>query len=111
MLLINAARTQDEQTLKLALRDELILNKDALNSVMKAMRHGTDLAETPWQIMVLKSQFSDQQVVAEIGIFFQSLNGGCNCSDNPDPLSPENEYGEFVLTINRSTCDATLKQK
>ena len=55
MLLTQTAQTQDEQALKLALREELIASKDALTSVMKAMRHGTDLAETPWQIMVLQS--------------------------------------------------------
>ena len=111
MLLTQTAQTQDEQALKLALRKELIASKDALTSVMKAMQHGTDLAKTPWQIMVLNSQFSDQQVTAEIGIFFQSLNGGCNCSDDLDPISTENEYGEFVLTIDRRTYDAILKQK
>ena len=111
MLLTQTAQAQDEQALKLALREELIASKDALSSVMKAMQHGTDLAETSWQIMVLNSQFSDQQITAEIGIFFQSLNGGCNCSDNPDPITPENEYGEFVLTIDRKTCEATLELK
>ncbi len=111
MLLTQTAQTQDENGLKLTLHEELIASQDALTSVLKAMQHGTDLADTPWQIMVLNSQFSGQQVTAEIGIFFQSLNGGCNCSDDPDPISPENEYGEFMLTIDRRTCDATLKQK
>jgi len=104
-----SAQSYDATNLKDSLHQEL--QKHAGDIVLQAMLYGTDLAETPWQIMVLKSQFSDQQVVAEIGVFFQSLNGGCNCSDNPDPLSPENEYGEFVLTIDRSTYDATLKQK
>lgn len=111
MLLTQTAQTQDENGLKLTLHEELIASQDALTSVMKAMQHGTDLADTPWQIMVLNSQFSGQQVTAEIGIFFQSLNGGCNCSDNPDQISPENEYGEFVLFIDRETCEATLELK
>jgi hypothetical protein len=111
MLLTQTAQTQDEHGLKFTLCEELIASKDASKCVIKAMQHGTDLAGTSWQIMVLKSQFNDRQVIAEIGIFFQSLNGGCNCSDNPDPITPENEYGEFVLTIDRKTCEAKLELK
>ena len=109
MKLILSAQSDSPGALKQSLQQELA--QHASHLVHKAIRCGTDIAPTPWQVMLLSSDFSETTITADISIFFQSLNGGCNCSDNPDPISPENEYGEFVLTIDRSTCDATLKQK
>lgn len=109
MKLTLCAQSDSPGALKKSLQQEL--PHHAGNLVHKAIRYGTDIAPTPWQVMLLSSDFSETMISADISIFFQSLNGGCNCSDNPDPISPENEYGEFVLTIDRRTCDATLKQK
>ena len=109
MKLTLSAQSHSPSALKQSLQQELALH--AGHYLHKAIRYGTDIAPTPWQVMLLSSDFSETTVTADISIFFQSLNGGCNCSDTPDPISPENEYGEFVLTIDRRTCEATLKQK
>ena len=104
-----SAQSDSPDALKQSLQQELACHADHL--VHKAIRYGTDVAPTPWQVMMLSSDFSETTISADICIFFQSLNGGCNCSDNPDPISPENEYGEFVLTIDRRTGATTLEQK
>jgi sulfur transfer complex TusBCD TusB component (DsrH family) len=104
-----SSQTNSATALKQTLQQELA--KHAASVAHKAIRYGTDIAQTPWQVMILSSDFDATTISADISIFFQSLNGGCNCSDNPDQISPENEYGEFVLSIDRETCEATLELK
>ena len=46
---------------------------------------------------------------AQVGVFFTSLIGGCQCADDPMPLEPLPEYAQIEVTIQRETGMACLR--
>jgi len=43
-----------------------------------------------------------------VGVFFQSVIGGCSCTDDPTPASEINEYCEALLEIDKATADTVI---
>jgi hypothetical protein len=59
-------------------------------------------------VMILSVKDVGEDVQVNIGVFFRGMVPGCSCADDPTPVEPVNEYGEWTLRMNKQTGIAAL---
>lgn len=47
-------------------------------------------------------------IQARVGIFYSGILAGCSCADDPTPVAPQNEYCEVLISIRKSTAEASI---
>ncbi len=60
------------------------------------------------EVMVIGADESDGRIEARVGIFFSGLVAGCSCADDPTPVEPQREFGEFRVLIDKATAVASV---
>ena len=69
--------------------------------LQQALRHSSQVSDEPIQAMVIRVEETAEAIVAEVGIFYSGLVGGCSCADDPTPDSPLNEYCRLEVRLDR----------
>lgn len=64
---------------------------------------GSDLS-----VVVLNSQDTSSSIIVKAGIFYKGYVAGCNCSDDPTPMEPQNEYCDIIVEINKQDASASI---
>lgn len=76
-----------------------------LQQALSASSHALDV---PIQAMLLGSRDHPDHIEARVGIFFAGIIAGCNCADDPTPVTAQPEYCELLLTIDKDTAAASF---
>ena len=59
-------------------------------------------------VMIFGVSDDPDSIHAKMGIFFSGIIAGCNCSDDPTPVEPQNEYCELQLVIAKASAEASV---
>ncbi len=84
------------------LKQELVLNAAHL-PLQQGLSTGNYVADAPITATIINVIDKQGVIQVRVGIFFQSLIGGCSCADDPTPVSEINEYCELLLEIDKKT--------
>ncbi|MEW6313656.1 MAG: hypothetical protein AB1513_06360 [Pseudomonadota bacterium] len=97
---------------KQVLKQELEQPGPAALPLQQGLSQGSHTLEAPITVMVIGASEAAGSIHARVGVFFSSIIAGCNCADDPTPVSPQNEYCEIRLVIDRATAKtiATLAE-
>lgn len=95
---------QFETTLK---REVAQLGADIL-PLQQGLITGNYVADTPITVVVNAVAETDNLIRIKAGIYYQSVIGGCSCTDDPTPSSDINEYCEVLVDIDKRTAAAVI---
>lgn len=73
-----------------------------------ALIYSSQVADEPFQVIVLQTDESDTIVRVRTGIMFSGVIAGSCCSDDPGGLCPQTEYCELEFAINKFTADTGI---
>ncbi|MDX8385509.1 MAG: hypothetical protein R8M11_03215 [Gallionella sp.] len=93
-----------------AFKRELAKYPEAL-PLHQALLIGNYVADTPITVTVVNSFETQDSVHVSVGIFFQSVISGCNCADDPSPVSENSEYCELLIEIGKLTAETKIVLK
>ena len=93
-----------EATLKSELADE----GAAWLPLQACLSHTSVALTDDIEIVLLGSEPRGGRVLLRVGVFFQGLQAGCGCADDPTPVEPETEYCELSLILDPSDGRVTL---
>lgn len=60
------------------------------------------------EIMFISARQQGRHILAKVGVFFSGIVAGCACADDPTPVQPQQEYGEFTVSIDMTTASADI---
>lgn len=76
--------------------------------LQQALSAGNYVADTPITTTIIRTTEMPKVIRVRVGVFFQSVIGGCSCTDDPTPASEINEYCEALLEIDKATADTVI---
>lgn len=76
--------------------------------LQQGLTHGSHVADTPFMVVNLGALELDGVVRVRVGIFYQSILGGCSCADDPTPAGELAEYCEVQMDVDRKTASTTV---
>lgn len=91
------------------LKRELAAHADEL-PLQQALSGTSTVADEAITVVLLGTDADEMVIRAKIGIFFAGILAGCSCADDPTPIEPQNEYGEWLITIDRQSGAARIEQ-
>lgn len=71
--------------------------------LQQGLSTGNYVSNTPFTVLVHSVAEMENVIRVKIGIFYQSIIGGCSCTDDPTPASDINEYCEVHLDIDKAS--------
>jgi hypothetical protein len=71
----------------------------------EGLSHGGIVGDGGFSVTPLSTVEDADALIADIGIFFTELIGGCSCGDDP---FPSNAYCRIRLRIDKATAEAEL---
>lgn len=82
---------------------------EALGSRLLPLQQAVTLTsvalDEPVTVIVQESGEDEDCIRVMICVFFEGIVPGCSCADDPTPVEPQNEYGEFELRIDKATAE------
>jgi len=90
------------------LRDELLAQDALARPLQMGLTYGSValLDDVKLGILALEEGAGGPRIRA--AVHYSSITTGCNCSDDPNPLSPMSEYVELLIDIDRATAEAKV---
>lgn len=76
--------------------------------LQQGLSTGNYVIDAPITVTINRVTEMDNVIRVIAGIFYQSVIGGCSCTDDPTPASEINEYCEVQLDIDRVTAIAVV---
>jgi hypothetical protein len=76
--------------------------------LQRGLSTGNYVSNTPFTVLVHSVSEMENIIRVKIGIFYQSILGGCSCTDDPTPASDINEYCEVHLDIDKTSAITTV---
>lgn len=90
------------------LLDEL-MRQDALSKLMQlGLTYGTVALLENVKLGILDRTEDGQTLRVTAGVHYSSITTGCNCIDDPSPLSEMPEYVDVLIVIDRATGEAKV---
>lgn len=89
------------------LKDELAGQAEAL-PLQRALARSSAVADTPVSVLLQRAADEGGAIRVKAGIFFEGLQGGCACANDPTPESPVTEYCEVEVDIDKSSGEAKV---
>ncbi len=89
------------------LKQELVKHSEAL-PLHQALSMSNYVADTPITVTIINTVETQDNIQVSVGIFFQSVISGCNCADDPSPVSENNEYCELLIEISKLTTETKI---
>ncbi|MES1982207.1 MAG: hypothetical protein V4443_07000 [Pseudomonadota bacterium] len=75
--------------------------------LQQGLSSGNYVTDAPLTILINNVADLGNVIRVRIGIFYQSVLGGCSCADDPTPTGENGEYCEVQLEIDKVTAVAT----
>ena len=75
---------------------------------LQSLLSQTAYALDDFKITILSAKADADTARFRIGIFFRGVNPGCNCADDPSPLTEVPEYGEIELVLDKYTAEGMV---
>jgi hypothetical protein len=76
--------------------------------LQRGLSSGNYVSNTPFTVLVHSVAEMENMIRVKVGIFYQSILGGCSCTDDPTPASDINEYCEVYLDIDKTSAMTTV---
>ena len=73
------------------------------------MQHGSRPRDSSPEPVILAVEDMGGMVRIRFGLFFQSIDAGCACEDDPTPINDINEYAELALILDMAGHRAWLE--
>lgn len=90
------------------LKEELAAQAEAL-PLQSGLRH-TDRALTDEiQVVLMGAETKGDTLLIRAGVFYQGLQSGCGCADDPTPVEPVPEYCELEIIVDRDTGEGRVR--
>lgn len=93
-----------------ALQRELAQQSDAL-PLQQGLTMTSHVSDGRIEVMLLGAEEAPDAIHVRVGIFFAGVVAGCNCADDPTPVTPQPEYCELQLDIDMTTAKTTAVLK
>lgn len=91
------------------LKRELAVHADEL-PLQQALSGTSSVVEEAITVVLLGADADETVIRVKVGIFFAGILAGCSCADDPTPIEPQNEYGKWLITIDRQSGAARIEQ-
>ncbi len=91
------------------LKQELAQHPEQL-PLQQALSRSSSVADAPITVLIQSTADLGDTIRVKAGIFYEGIEGGCSCVDDPTPESHNTEYCEVQLDIDkaRAAADVTL---
>lgn len=89
------------------LKQEIAQHAEKL-PLQQAMSSGSYVLDTPVTVVINHVSEMRDVIRVRVGVFFQSVIGGCSCADDPTPVSEINEYCEVQIEIKKATAETEI---
>ena len=76
--------------------------------LQKALSMGSYVLDKPITMTVIGIEELAEIIYVRAGIYFQSVIGGCSCTDDPSPVNEINEYCEVRLAISKLNAETLV---
>lgn len=63
------------------------------------LSYSSSVADEAFRVVPIAARETAGGLLVKAGVFYGGLTGGCACSDDPTPLSPQTEYCVLVFEI------------
>lgn len=70
--------------------------------------HSNYVLDTPFDIVLLHDEETRDEIVLKLGIFFEGINTGNCCADDPSTIESQNEYCELLILLSRQNAQAKI---
>ena len=71
-------------------------------ALQDALKFSSSVSGNSFQVMVNHISDEHDYIYVRVGVFYQGVVSGCNCSDDPSPVTENEEYCELALRIKKS---------
>jgi hypothetical protein len=75
--------------------------------LQQGLSSGNYVTDAPLTILINGAADLGNVIRVRVGIFYQSVLGGCSCADDPTPTGENAEYCEVQLDIDKVTAVTT----
>jgi hypothetical protein len=90
------------------LKAEIAAHTAAL-PLQQALARGSAVADAPVTILLHRTEDAGRTFRVRAGVFYESLVGGCSCTDDPTPASTYTEYCEIEVDVEKTGGAATVR--
>jgi len=76
--------------------------------LQQALSHSSHAITDNFSAIILATDQDQEFLHVKAGIFYAGIVAGCNCADDPTPVTEQNEYCEIMLEICKSTAKTNI---
>ncbi|MEW6765485.1 MAG: hypothetical protein AB1344_06840 [Pseudomonadota bacterium] len=100
--------TLDAPDFNRVLLDDLMRQGALARPLQQGLRYGSVALLEDVKLGIFECEMSDAALRIKVGVYYSSIITGCNCIDDPSPLSEMPEYVELFIDIDRATAGARV---
>lgn len=108
ILLTKALNVWGSPEFTVILKAEVERLNSGLLPLQEGLSAGNYVVGDKFNAMILGTSEDENFIHAKVGIFYNSIIGGCACADDPTPVSELNEYCVVQLDIDKKTAETTI---
>lgn len=91
-----------------AVQQELAAHQADL-PLLRALTQGNQLTDEPIAVLLKRAIASEGEVALVVTVFFESVNAGCSCANDPTPIGTEREMCELAVWLDLATASARIE--
>jgi len=76
--------------------------------LQQGLVHSSYASNDDFKAIVINVREDDEFLHVKAGIFYSGSVAGCNCADDPTPVSEQSEYCEIALEIRKTTAETRI---
>lgn len=76
--------------------------------LQQGLSSASSVSESPFKVMLLNSGEVENALCIKLGVFYQGVIAGCNCSDDPTAENETTEYCVLELMIDKASSEASV---
>ncbi|MES9860558.1 MAG: hypothetical protein ABW157_03180 [Candidatus Thiodiazotropha sp. LLP2] len=73
--------------------------------LQQGLKLSSIVSEEPFNVMVMKCHDDESTIQVKVAIIYSGIEAGCNCADDPTPISTQPEYCEIMLSIDKISAE------
>ncbi len=91
-----------------ALKEELEKNREHL-PLQQGLAASSSVVDAPITVLILNAAELETSIRVKAGIFYQGIDSGCSCVNDPTPESENTEYCEVQVEIEKGSGAASVR--
>lgn len=104
-----ALSTWGREDFPAVLRSEIEQLPHSSLPLQAGLSYSSYVSDEPFQVMVLRVDGEDDQILAVIRVFYSGIIAGCSCADDPTPLDTQTESCQMKVYIDKRDASASFK--